>query len=388
MSKHQPNSSAILDELKKTIDNFGNSLTNIVKTTKQAYNPVEEMKPEYFNEKYSNEVKIPPIFRFSQKSFRYYFTVQEATELNTILGQVDYRSLVRFYPSVTTIISKTTPTPEAFQKIIADRGVDGYKQFMRERADYGTFIHIQIAEFIRSKNAEGKFNYNLNEIREKLESFIEEKHIDYNTQYWDQDAKNDLVCLMKFMFDYEVEPIFIEAVCTYTDPNSGLSFSGAIDLGCEMSISEKGFFGETYKTGDQKGEPKESYQKRRVKALIDFKSGKSGFFESHEIQLGMYKMAAEQSMGFVADKIFNISPKHWRGEEPTYNIKDQTESKAIFKIPYLLSAFYIDFEEPRQIQVVSGEITDATSLIEACKLQPAHEYAYKMSKVQNFIHKN
>ncbi len=106
------------------------------------------------------------------------------------------------------------------------------------------------------------------------------------------------------------------------------------------------------------------FGKGRINAIIDLKSGKKGFYESHEIQLHAYwQMFNIHFPNINIIKLFNWSPKDFKGVTPTYNLKDQTESKNAEKLPYLVNLARIeDAKRTNTISVVSGKIDLAKGL--------------------------
>lgn len=296
---------------------------------------VEQIQAEFFNEDALQE-QPEPVYRLDSSGHRYYYTFDEDGE-------------PRFYVSVTTLIKQTLPTAPSLVKWIADMGYEESQRFAQERAHYGTFMHAQIAELIIARS------YNLNLIRERLRMFIESEQLPSDFMGYADDFKKDILAFAQFMKDTDLKPLAIEIVLT--NPEDG--YAGAIDLVAELTIEEKGFFGEVYKTGANAGKPKETKQSRRIRAIIDFKSGRKGFFPEYEIQLHAYKKM--WNMNFEAhpvEKVFNWSPKDWRGKTPTYNFKDQTDSKNAKKLPYLVELARIEDEKRDNIVVSCSGIID------------------------------
>ena len=290
---------------------------------------VEQIQAEFFNEDALQE-QPEPVYRLDSSGHRYYYTFDEDGE-------------PRFYVSVTTLIKQTLPTSPSLVKWIAEMGYEESQRFARERANYGTFMHAQIAELLISRS------YNLNLIRERLRMFIESEQLPSDFMGYADDFKKDILAFAQFMKDTDLKPLAIELVLT--NPVDG--YAGAIDLAAELTIEEKGFFGEVYKTGVNAGEPKETKRQRRIRAIIDFKSGREGFFPEYEIQLHAYmKMWNMHFEAHPIEKVFNWSPKDWRGKTPTYNFKDQTDSKNAKKLPYLVELARIE-DEKRDNTVVS-----------------------------------
>src|SRR5690606_1373581 len=142
----------------------------------------------------------------------------------------------------------------------------------------------------------------------KLEAYATKEKITPKSD-WITEIKKDILAFAQFMIAKNVKPIAIEIVLFHPEDN----YAGAIDIVCEMDEEEKGFFGETYASGARKGEPKESKRTIRVNAIVDIKSGRKGFHESHEIQLHAYKEMFQVHFPDVPiHRVYNWSPKDWR----------------------------------------------------------------------------
>lgn len=289
----------------------------------------EQIRAEFFNEDALQE-QPETVFRLDSSGHRYYYTFDENGE-------------PRFYVSVTTLIKQTLPTSPSLIKWIADMGYDESQRYAAERASYGTFMHAQIAELIINRS------YDLNKLKERLKLYIESEKLPSDFINYADDFKKDILAFAQFMKDVDLKPLAIELVLT--NPEDG--YAGAIDLAAEITIEEKGFFGEVYKAGANAGKPKETKRQRRIRAIIDFKSGRKGFFPEYEVQLHAYmKMWNMHFEAYPIEKVFNWSPKDWRGTTPSYNFKDQTESKNALKLPYLVELAKIE-DEKRDNTIVS-----------------------------------
>lgn len=362
-----------LEGMAKLFSNFGVQAEKILEEIAPKEREIESVKPEFFNNKFREQLKLPILYRYNNKGARHYFDVVEPPAQPDLLTELPKRT-VRFFPSVTTISSATLPTSYAVKQLIGDLGMEGFNKMMREKALYGTLLHQFIGEYIQNQE------FTFSTIPSKIELYREENRIDFDTTYWNSDLRHDLLSLIHFIREHEVDPIAIEIVGTYDGPEG--RFAGAIDLLCEMTIEEKGFFGEVYKTGEKKGDPKESKQKRRITAIVDFKSGKKGFYESHEIQLGMYRMIAEQSFGIKIDKIFDVSPSDWE-TNVGFKIKDQSDAKSIAKIPALLAAYAVDYKGPADRETIEGTINGAGDIHDLIKRITAEEFVLNQLQFKN-----
>ena len=224
-----------------------------------------------------------------------------------------------FFIGVTSASKLAIPTsPGLIQWIVSKGSVDAADDESKKAAAYGTNMHIALLQ---------EFLINRSVSMENLEAmtrmaadaaFVDNVEADR----WVRETKRDLLAFAQFVEDYSVKPIAIEF--PIASPNMGLG--GTIDLVCKMTIKEKGFFGEVYKTGDRKGEPKETTQEREIVAIVDLKSGRKGFYEEHEFQLHSYRrMWNAMFQQHTIERVYDWSPKEWK-TTPSYNFTDQTGS--------------------------------------------------------------
>jgi len=269
----------------------------------------EEIRSVYFNKDALREPSYR-LYRLNEAGHRYYYRFEGDTPV--------------FYPSVTTLIQQTTPTsPFLIQWMVQNGDCATEKRDMA--AAYGTFMHREYERLIITRR------YNLDAAADSLREYMQQENIaDKYFFDWLPRIKKDILAFAQFIKDYNVKPLAVEIalVC-----KSG-GFAGCIDLPCEMTIKGKTF-----------------------RAIIDFKSGRNGFYEDYELQLGLYRMAwNEEYPDDPIERIFNFAPKDWR-KSPTYTLKEQTDSPNLAKLPHLLALAAIE-DEKRENTIVycDGEV--------------------------------
>lgn len=275
---------------------------------------VEEMQCIFFDKTALIE---PPykVFQLNSKGHRYYYRFDEN-------GQPE------FFPSVTTILSQTLPKSPFLIEWIASKGMDEAERYKAERAAYGTFMHAQFEELIINRV------YNLDDLKEKLKTYIEVNRLPDNFIYYADDLKKDVLAFAQFVKDYDVRPLAVEIALVHPY----YKYAGMIDLPCTMLRKPGGT--------------------ERINAIVDFKSGRKGFYEESEIQLHLYKMMWNVTFEeHPITNVFNFNPKDWR-KKPSYNLKDQTDSPNAAKIPALLEIAAIEDNKRDNIfTAVSGSIS-------------------------------
>lgn len=261
----------------------------------------EEMKALFFDSTALIEPEYK-LFQLNSNGQRYYYLFDDT-------------GTPKFYPSVTTILSQTLPKSPFLINWIAEKGIEEAKRYRDERAAYGTFMHAAFEELLINRV------YDLDGLKDKLKAYIENKSLPNDFIYYADQLKKDVLAFAQFIKDYDVKPLAVEIALAHPY----YKYAGMIDCPCTM-LAKIG--------GDE-----------RINAIVDFKSGRKGFYEESEIQLGMYRdMWNVNFEQFPVTRIFNFSPKDWR-KKPSYNLKEQTESPNIRKIPYLLEIAAIEDEK-------------------------------------------
>lgn len=291
---------------------------------------VSEQKPFFLSS--GAPILDEPIYRYDSGQQRYYFRFAGDD--------------VEFFQSVTTMIGNTLKRSPYLDQWVAQNGWEESKAIMKTKAAYGTAMHILCAEYLVGTEISLENGY----IEDTLMAQAEKDQVEYDPS-WVDSMRKDLLAFAKWVYDYDVTPMMIEQVVVH----DGLG--GAIDLVCGMTIEEKGQWGEVYVSGTRKGEPKETKRETRVTALVDFKSGRKGFYESHEIQLKIYQQLFEAVFpDDPIDRLYNWSPKDWIAE-PSYNLKDQTECDSHAMIPHLKGlATCNGVPRPKDITVYKGSL--------------------------------
>lgn len=346
--------------------------------TKATRIDIERMKPHFLSE--SSQIKMPTVFRFHQNKHRYYFTfkdqdfkgIEQLVNLyrDGLLDQATMLDCVKFYPSVTTVIKNSTPTSYGLIRLHEEKGKD-FDKWFAGKGHYGTLMHEILGTFIIERSL------NISQIQDFIDEYCQYHKVNVEFADWYWDIKKDVLAICKFFKDYDVTPIATEIVGIYQDPiNDEIRFAGAIDLICELTIEEKGYWGEVYLSGANKGLPKETKLSRRALAIVDFKSGKNGFYEDHEIQLHMYRMIAEQSLEIYPTVLMNVAPSDWE-TGLSYKVKMQQDSKAASKIPYLLGAYFNDYKAPKNFITYDETLKWEDDPSSAVHFVPAKEYVFE-----------
>jgi hypothetical protein len=274
---------------------------------------VEEIRALYFN---SDALREPAyrVYQLNSDGHRYYYRFNDAGE-------------PVFFPSVTTLLKQVMPTPPSLIDWMMANGKEGATEKRDLAAAYGTFMHIQFEALIINRR------YNFDTVPAVLYDYMERENLpDKVFAEWSSKIRKDVLAFAQFVRDYNVKPLAIEIGLVHPDYH----YAGCVDLPCIMTDP---------KSGEQ------------FSAIIDFKSGRKGFYEEHELQLHLYKAMWNVNIPEMSiSRVFNLSPKDWR-TKPTYNLKDQTDSVNAQKLPHLLALAAIEDEKrDNTLTIVRGEL--------------------------------
>lgn len=236
---------------------------------------VEDIKALYFDE----DALILPnykLIRMDGGDIRFYYksTLEE----------------LKPFPSVTSVIQNATPMSYGLLKWFKSMNEKELEEYVRERQLYGTLMHILIAELMQNELRP------LDEFEGLVRTYCLENDLDFKYE-WVEDLQKDILSFTAFCQERKVRPLAIEMPLV----SEQYQFAGCIDLICELEFKSK-----------------------TVTAIVDFKSGRKGFYDNHAIQLMMYKAMWEENMNRAIDMIFNWAPSDWKNK-PSYKLKNQSD---------------------------------------------------------------
>lgn len=261
-----------------------------------------------------------------------------------------------FFQSVTTAIRNGMPTSPHLIKWMGDMGTEAAEAYRDERAAFGTFMHITFEQYLLNKC------YDLDNMQGELLNYLRLEALPETwANKWLLEQQKALLGFAAFVTEYKVKPLCIEVALASEE----MQIAGMIDLVCEMTVPTKGYWGEEYKTGERKGQPKESTKDVTVTAIVDFKSGKN-FYDDHAIQLDIYRqMWNENFPDHPVNRTFNWSPSDWR-TAPTFKLKEQTDHPQLWRVPYIIGQnIEANRNKQRSATIISGMLeADPTKCVE------------------------
>ena len=269
----------------------------------------------------------------------------------------------RVYKSLTTFLDAVMPSNRFLnswrENMAAELGsAEKAAEYVQKTADYGTALHIAVAEYCRNAGVDWQdfelWAHNQLQASGMQNGTLAAAHAE---------LIRDFAALLQFFYDYQVEVIAVE-LPVWLD--SGVAT--LVDLVVEMN--EKNYV----------DTPPE--KRKRCRAIINLKSGKKGFFESHVFQMDGERRMFNETYGPVFGQIqnvFNIAPNDWK-DTPTYKLKNQTsDADAIadeFELLLKIGAKRGVLSSPsRKFSVFSGRTEYGANPSDALKIYGYDEFS-------------
>jgi hypothetical protein len=276
----------------------------------------------------------------------------------------------RLYTSLTTAINSCAPMEQPLLEWYCKNGMAEAKRLLKLSQHYGTLMHMEIGQYLTLNY------YDFDTIQERVSAYLSENNYwQPETDNWASDLKYDIAAFIAFAQEHEVVPMGIEYVLL-----SQKGFGTMIDLVCKLKIKVKGFHGEVYKTGLQKGDPKETTQVQEKTAIINFKSGKHGFYRSNGIQIECERQLWEENFPDVKiDCAMNWAPKDWI-TAPDWSLKDWTgeiDQKEVDAVLALAEIRYASKAINKKYLDIQGQAFSTRPVSDCIKKQTAEEYCQK-----------
>lgn len=232
----------------------------------------------------------------------------------------------RLYTSLTTAIGTCSPMEQPLLEWYCKNGYEGAKRMLKEAQKYGTLMHLEIGKFLAENY------YNFDEVKNVISEYLTKENYK-PLENWETKLRYDIAAFIAFAHQHNIKPLGIEYVLL-----SDRGFGTLIDLVCKIDVEEKSYWGATYKSGERKGEAKITSRTVTKTAIINFKSGRHGFYRSNGIQAICEQQLFEENFPDIKiDCALNWSPKEWTAE-PSWNLKDwsgeieQAEIEAILSL--------------------------------------------------------
>lgn len=303
---------------------------------------IEEMKALYFDHHALHEPRYR-LWQFNSAGRRYYYTFGKGGE-------------AIFFPSVTTILRNVMPENRFLTEWKVSLGKEAAEAYTQERADYGSFIHGQLATLAALRS------YNLDGVRDALVDYTQRNKIAAGfVDAHEEEAKADIIAFARWMWEYDVQPYAIEVSLF-----SSVGYAGMIDLVANqrtVSRSEEAMAVSVAKAAadDAKVAKIRAKAAERIDAIDDFKTGKKGFYDEHAVQLEMYRrMWNENFPDKPIDRIFNVAPKDWRKtarKAVSFSFEEQTNNPVLRRVDLFIELFKLMDEDDRTIVQMQGTIS-------------------------------
>jgi hypothetical protein len=257
---------------------------------------------------------------------------------------------IDLFNSLTTVLSQCSPTAWPLIEWYAKHGIKEAQRLSNTAAMYGTLMHECIGDFCIKQ----VFDYD--KAQEYVDGYLS-KHSFWQPECeeWGWKLKQDMAAWAQFVHDTQMRVMAVE-MCLCSEK----SVATAIDVVCVLNLPVKGFHGEVYKSGENKGQPKATTERVKKTALINMKSGRHGFYESNGLQLEAERMIfVENFPDIKIDAILNWAPSDYENpDSDKYKIKDWTgitDPKELDAMFMLAECRFKDKLKDKEFMSIHGE---------------------------------
>lgn len=278
------------------------------------------MTIEQLKSLYSTLQLLPTkLLRIDDRKVRIYFTYEKG------YGE--------FFPGVTGMIEQTQPMNQHLIDWLIMMG-DKAEPHVEERKNYGSMMHSAFAEILINKK------FSLDTITKRVTDYISLNSVEADPLKWELELKKDILAFSQWIIEFEVIPLAIEIpLCSRKYKVATL-----VDLICKMTKPIKGFWGEKYKTGEKKGEAKETIKKENIFAIVDFKSRKKAYVtDGDELQLKLCEEIVKENFPEFKDinfYLYSWHPKDWK-TSPGFFDTDHSNKHSIKEMELISALFHI-----------------------------------------------
>ncbi|MFA6031144.1 MAG: PD-(D/E)XK nuclease family protein [Elusimicrobiota bacterium] len=249
------------------------------------------------------------LYRYDEAGLRYYYTLGTGA---------DGEAVANLYPSVTTVIRRTTPMPYFLLTWYAELGMAAAERRRDERAAYGTLMHRLFERLVIARQID------LDALPGVVASYAEERHLPCDTGGWARDLAEDLVGFASFLREKNAKVVGIEVPLA----SDAMGYAGCGDLFAWLDVEQ----------GNGPGK-KKTYT--RELCYVDWKSNRTSFYEESEIQCHAY--AALWNEEFPESPVTRVclyGAKDWNEKSKgLYRFSDVTDAPLANIFPNLLEQF-------------------------------------------------
>jgi hypothetical protein len=159
-------------------------------------------------------------------------------------------------------------------------------------------------------------------------------NLDFHTGWWPYEMQKDILAIAQWVTEKEVVPLAIEVPMVSAD----LGYAGTADFVVELT-----------------------FNKKRVLAMVDLKSGRNGFTTKHEAQLEAYRQLWNHLIPTMPiEMMFNLAPKDWR-KGPTFDATNQTASEGAAMWPHMLAMYRASEPPMKSVIKCTGKLKLGTA---------------------------